>query len=92
MCYKNPSRVVTPMATPHHEVPADDPGPGETGSDWLITRVLAATPILTGAALVRHDPSSHWRVGGASEATRRTRGAVGTAEFDRWSQRRSASA
>lgn len=30
-------RVATPMATPHHEVPADDPGPSQTGSDWLIT-------------------------------------------------------
>lgn len=37
MDFNKPPRVVTPMATPHHEIPPDDPGPGETGSDWLIT-------------------------------------------------------
>ena len=39
MDFGKPSRFVTPMATPHHEIPADDPGPGETGSGpgWLVT-------------------------------------------------------
>lgn len=39
MRFNKPSRVVTPMATPHHELPADELGPGETGSGsgWLVT-------------------------------------------------------